>query len=284
MHAKEILKKYLRDFYLQPIAQEALYIGSPDLHEQLLLWLDNKIEKPDKKEKTELSLVKYMIRMCTRCTPYGLFASCTSGNISEATRLTLQIKTSCSVKAVSTWTMCARCISYLLKQKEISDQLLFFPNTSLYSIGEQLRYIEHRFQEKSGRSYHLVQIELSDYLQKILHAAKNGSTPFQLASAITDGDVSGDEAKEFIYELISNQVLVSEIEPTVTGEEYFHTLIRKLKTLQHAEKYVSVFEKVLEEFKNLLPNSLNKNSASDDKHQYYSNIIRNLKNLRFRFI
>ena len=28
---KEILKNYLRDFYLQPIAQEALYIGSPDL-------------------------------------------------------------------------------------------------------------------------------------------------------------------------------------------------------------------------------------------------------------
>ena len=65
-NTKEILKNYLRDFYLQPIAQEALYIGSPDLHEQLLLWLDNKIEKTDKKEKTELSLVKYMIRMCTR--------------------------------------------------------------------------------------------------------------------------------------------------------------------------------------------------------------------------
>ena len=90
--SKEFLTKSLREFYLQPVAQEALYIGSPDLHEQLLLWLSNKIEKQDKKEKTELSLVKYMIRMCTRCTPYGLFASCSSGNISDNTNISLPDK------------------------------------------------------------------------------------------------------------------------------------------------------------------------------------------------
>src|SRR5688572_30343102 len=199
---KEFLTNYLRNFYLQPIAQEALYIGSPDLYEQMLLWLDNKIEKPDKKEKTELSLVKYMIRMCTRCTPYGLFASCTSGKISETTLIELSGTNFLQRKGRLDMDYMCEVHTHLLKQKEISDQLLFFPNTSLYMTGEQLRYIEHRFQEKTGRSYHLVQIELSDYLQKILHVAKNGNTPLQLASEITEGDVSGDEAQEFIYELI----------------------------------------------------------------------------------
>jgi len=280
-NTKEILKKYLRDFYLQPIAQEALFIGSPDLHEQLLLWLDNKIEKPDKKEKTELSLVKYMIRMCTRCTPYGLFASCTSGNSSAITRIDLKGKKNLQRKGRLDMDYVCEVHKYLLGKKEISDQLLFFPNTSLYAIGEQLRYIEHRFLEKSGRSYHLVQIELSDYLQKILQAAGHGSTPIQLASAITDEDIPGDEAREFIYELISNQVLVSEIEPSVTGEEYFHRLIGKLKTLRHAEKYVSVFENVLEEFKALSTISLEdaENPGSGGKHRHYSNIIAILKNL-----
>src|SRR5678816_2205458 len=83
--ARETLGNRLRDFYLQPLAQEALYIGSPDLHGQLMLWLDDKIEKPDKKEKTELSLAKYMIRMGTRCTPYGMFATCTAGTFSDQT-------------------------------------------------------------------------------------------------------------------------------------------------------------------------------------------------------
>ena len=66
--SKETLRNYLRNFYSQHIAQEALYVGSPDLHDPLLLWLDNQIEKPEKRDRTELSLVKYMIRMCTRCT------------------------------------------------------------------------------------------------------------------------------------------------------------------------------------------------------------------------
>src|SRR6188472_1823678 len=67
--AKETLRASLREFYQQLLVQEALYVGSPDLHEQLLLWIENKIDKPDKKampegrqEKLELSLVKYMIR------------------------------------------------------------------------------------------------------------------------------------------------------------------------------------------------------------------------------
>src|SRR5215510_11349070 len=136
---KEELREYLRRFYQQPLAKEALYVGSPDLHEQLLLWLDNKIEKPDKKEKTELSLAKYMIRMCTRCTPYGLFASCTSGNISEATRIDLADKKNLHRKGRLDMDYVCEVHTHLLKQKEISDQLLFFPNSSLYLIGEQLR-------------------------------------------------------------------------------------------------------------------------------------------------
>src|SRR5437762_6425126 len=77
---RQVLQRTLKQFYQQPLAQEALFIASPDLHKQLLLWLDDNIEKPDKKERAELAFVKYMIRMCTRCTPFGLFASCTAGN------------------------------------------------------------------------------------------------------------------------------------------------------------------------------------------------------------
>src|SRR4051794_12632692 len=87
--SKEILRDSLREFYRQPIVKEALFIGSPDLYEQLLLWLENKMEKPDKKEKLELALVKYMIRMCSRSTPYGLFASCTAGKVSDTTSISL---------------------------------------------------------------------------------------------------------------------------------------------------------------------------------------------------
>jgi len=194
----KVLRESLRQFYLQPLVQEALYVGSPDLHEQLLLWIENKIEKPDKKEKLELSL---------------------------------------------------------------------------YRAGDQWRYIEHRFKKETGRSYHLVQVDQSEYLEKIVTAAKEGGRVTKLAAIISDNDISAEEATDFIHELINNQVLVNELEPSVTGEEYFSVVLRKLKTLQHTEKYVEPLEKVYEKFKLL------KNTDGETKNTLYPEIVQELQQL-----
>src|SRR6185312_8778541 len=144
----------------------------PDLHEQLLLWLDSKIDKWEKKEKIELSLVKYMIRMCTRCTPYGLFASCSVGDIADDTSIELTGKNLLQRFGRLDMDYVCELHPHLMKQKEIYDQLHFYPNSSLYKIGEQWRYIEHRFNKETGRSYHLVQVDQSGYIEKIIVAAK----------------------------------------------------------------------------------------------------------------
>ena len=271
--SKEILRRSLREFYQQPLVQEALYVGSPDLHEQLLLWIENKIGKPDKKEKLELSLVKYMIRMCTRCTPYGLFASCTAGNFLDTTNIELSDKNLLQRFGRLDMDWVCELHSHLLKQKEVSDQLRFYPNTSLYRTGDQWRYIEHRFKKETGRSYHLVQVDLSSYLEKIFLAAKDGSTVEELTTTISDNDVSAKEAMDFIYELINNQVLVNELEPSVTGEEYFSLVLRKLITMQHTEKYVEHLEKVYEKFRLLI------NTDGEPKNTLYPEIVQELQQL-----
>ena len=275
---KEKLRRSLLDFYRQPIVQEALYAGSPDLHEKMLLWLENKsgsyqIDNPEKKEKLELSLVKYMIRMCTRCTPYGLFASCTVGDFSETTEIVLADKNSLQRHGRLDMDYVCELHSHLLKQQEVCDQLLFFPNTSLYHIGDQWRFIEHRFRKETGRSYHLVEVDHSDYLKKIVLTAKNGYTITELARTITDDEITDEEAREFIHELIHNQVLVDELQPAVTGEEYFSVVLHKLKNIQHTEKYVEQLEKVSQEFERI------KNTDSASKNLFYQNIVQHLQQL-----
>jgi hypothetical protein len=171
--SKQVLRGSLREFFLQPMVQEALYIASPAMYEQLLSWLDNKIEKPDKIEKTEHSLIKYMIRMSSRSTPYGLFAGCTAGVMGDETNIQLCNKD--QVKRFGRLDMDYVCELHvqLLKQKTICEQLSFFPNSSLYRCGYQWRYIEHRFQKETGRSYHLVEVGQSEQLEKILTAAES---------------------------------------------------------------------------------------------------------------
>ena len=276
MHAeasKEALREALREFYQQPIAKEALYIASPDLHEQLLRWLDHSIENPKNKEKLELSLVKYMIRMCTRCTPFGLFASCTSGNISDTNAIHLNGKNRLQRSGRLDMDYVCQVLSYVLKQKEMSDQLRFYPNSSLYRLGDKWRYIEHRFLEQTGRSYHLVQIEQSTYLEKIVQLARKGATPAELAAIITEDEISSEEAIEFIYELILSQVLISELEPHVTGEEYFSFLLHKLKLLQHTENFITQFDKVVSAFAQI------KIPEDAAKNEFYPQIVSHLQQL-----
>jgi thiopeptide-type bacteriocin biosynthesis protein len=271
--AKNILLHSLKEFYQQPLASEALYIASPDLHGQLQLWLENKIVNPEKKKRTELSLIKYMIRMCTRCTPYGLFASCTAGNFSDATEIILTDKKSIQRHGRLDMDYVCELHSHLLKQKEICDQLLFYPNTALYRLGDQWRYVEHRFHKETGRSYHIVEVDNSIHIEKIFLAAKEGKTVAGLANAIADDGVSVEEATEFIHELINNQLLINELDPSVTGEEYFSVVLRKLKTLQHTEKYVEKLEKVFEKFNQL------KNSDGEAKKFIYTEIVQELQQL-----
>ena len=269
--SREVLRQLLHEFFLQPIIQEALYIASPDLYERLLLWRENKIGDNEKKDRTELALVKYMIRICSRCTPYGLFASCTSGSVSQSTTIQLEDKSTLQRFARLDMDYVCELHNHLLGQRKFSKQLVFFPNTSLYRAGFQWRYVEHRYNKEKGRSYHLVEIDHSSHLEKIVTAAKHGLKPDELAAIITGNGVSAAEAIEFVYELVESQVLVDELKPSITGEEFFSVFLRKLKTLDHTRKYIESLEKTAELF-----NQLEQGNPSD-KPSIYQQVARELR-------
>jgi lantibiotic biosynthesis protein len=270
---RNIQRAALKAFYSQPIVQEALYVSSPDLHEQLKLWLTDSIDKAKTRDKIELSLVKYFSRMCSRCTPYGLLASCSTGVLSEKTTINLADITKVERHGRLDMDYVCQLMSYLLKQKDITGQLLFYPNTSLYETGHFIRYIEHRFLESTGRTYHLVQIEASEYLEKVLTAARKGLKPGALAELLVDEEISFEEAIEFIYEMISSQVLVSELEANVTGTEYFFVLLEKLKKLEHTEQVVAQLELVARDFDAI------QHAGGEPVNHLYQDIAEHLKPL-----
>jgi lantibiotic biosynthesis protein len=251
------LRQGLKDWYSKPVVQEALYISSPDLFEQLQQWLTDSIEKQATREKIEMSLIKYFARMCTRCTPYGLLACCAIGQTGETTDLQLADINQLLRKGRLDMDYVCQLAIHIIKLPVVATRLKFYPNTSLYTIGESIRYIEHRFTQSTGRSYHLVQLEATDYLLEILEKAKQGARMEELAEMLVEEEITIEEAREFIYELITNQVLISELDANVTGEEFFSILLRKLKQLHDTEgvtemaPFIEAMEKVDATFQEL---------------------------------
>ncbi|MCZ4693793.1 hypothetical protein DWB61_09725 [Ancylomarina euxinus] len=223
---------------------KALYMATPVLHGELLKYNENKLKGKDLL-MFQISILKYLARMSWRCTPFGLFAACGVGNIkktnSELEKKELRFK---SKTRLDMDYLCAL-IFDLTNNKLIKDQLRFYPNTSLYAIGERIRY--HEFDLKNGiRNYTLSEVESSSYLSKIFKSCEHGGTINELAINIVDEDVTIDESVLFIQELIDNQILVSELEPQVSCPDLLKQTIQKISKLDGLDEIVSNLKSIKE--------------------------------------
>lgn len=205
---------------------EAIFIASPVLYNEISKYKSGKLSKKEE-ERFISSLLRYFFRMSWRCTPFGLFSGCSVGNISNETKIVLPEEH--NYKRYTRLDMNYLCalIKNISQREEIKSKLKYYPNNSLYPIGNQFRYVEYVFQG-TVRKHNIISIDKSEYLQSVLQSSESGQTIDFLAQLLVKEDITFDEGKEFVLELIDNQVLVSEIEPTVTGKDVLDTLIKKL--------------------------------------------------------
>lgn len=243
------------------IVRESIFIASPSLYEQIDRFLENKIKDNKKIEKLKLSLLKYLSRMCTRCTPYGLFAGCSVGNVSDDTKIIIDSITNHKRKTRLDMNFLVALSIELTKIESIKNHLRFFPNSSIYKVGNKFRYIEYYY-DGNKRQHDIVAIEWSDYLNKIIQESQKGMTINDIIDIIVDKEINRAEALEFIEELIDNQVLISELEPTVSGEEFLYHIIRIITCLPNEASgiidFLANIDTKLKDIDKRIGNSINK--------------------------
>jgi thiopeptide-type bacteriocin biosynthesis protein len=216
-----LLNKYKTD----PVLMEAIYTASPELYYEFCKVI-NGTAKPG--SKLILTLYKYLSRMSTRCTPYGLFAGCSTGMVADQTDISY---TDAVHRKESRLDMnyVNELVNHLQLIPELKRKLSYSVNTSLYAVAEFYRYIEYKIENKR-RHYTLASVRKNEFLDLLIQAAEKELGYEELlgllmAAATT---VEKEEAETFLDELIESQILISELEPTITGEIYMDTLVEKL--------------------------------------------------------
>ena len=229
---RERLRERLRSLCDRPEILEALFLASPSLVDGLPLWLS----QPDSKkgQRVERVLVRYFYRMTARATPFGLFSGCSLGPLAAETRLALGPRPAYERHTRLDMDYLFALCEELGRDPRIREGLLYRPNSSLYRAAGRLRYAEARLVKKV-RSHHLVAVEPTDYLEDTLGRASAGARIADLAAALVasdpDGEISVEDASEYVNELIDSQILVSDLSPLVTGPEAIHELIDLLRGL-----------------------------------------------------
>ena len=226
----------LRDLWRDASIQEAIFLASSELHGQIESYVNTDVVDKDKLERLIQTFLKYMIRASTRCTPYGLFAGVSIGDFSKKSDIGLKLLPYNERVTNLDMNYMSSLLSHVVGIENIKDQLLFYPNTSLYTIANQFRYVEHKLEKDLNRSYSVEAIEVSKYLKIIIANAKGGKKLNELTSNLVNDEISLIEARAFVETLINHQILLSELELSTTGHDALYKVIATLEKIEGSEE------------------------------------------------
>jgi len=249
-----------------PVFQEGLYLSSPEFLAALL----KKDELPEKDRlKLELSFAKYWLRSSSRCTPFGTFAGSALIPITDKPSL-LELQPNDRHRRSLRLDMnyLSAIVQALVQSPAVRERLTFFANNSIYDTPDGYRYAEASGADQA-RTYRLTSIGKSPYLANLLARASRGATIQELVETLmTAEQVDQQEAEGFIGDLCESQLLITGLEPSVTGDNPLDQLIAGLQDipdlaelvnqlteigdlLKHPEAGVSFYLKVEEKLQGL---------------------------------
>jgi len=222
----------LLSFFSQPIPLTAIWTASPGLYNAFSQIKDSKKASDP---KTLLSLYKYLIRMCSRPTPYGLFAGIATGTFSDKT----SIQFGNHPRQFQTYNrldmgVFGEIMSDFRQRDHIRSQNLFYVNTSLYFLNGFYRYVE-TVTNQYDPVHLLSAVQASNNLDRIIKLASRGCTAAQMQEALLE-NISLQQANQLITAAIEAQLIISELQINVTGPLYEKMVIEKLDNMQAKEE------------------------------------------------
>jgi thiopeptide-type bacteriocin biosynthesis protein len=246
-----LLVDRLRALVSDRVVREALFVASPSLDEAIDAWL--KDPKSERAQGVAEIVTRYLARMCARATPFGLFSGCSIGELGKDTRLLLAPRAKYERHTrLDTHYLAALC-EELEKTPDLRAAMRFHPSSGLFRSAGQLRYAESRTDPATReRSYSLVSVESTPYLEATLERAAAGQSPGELASALIEADptVTLEEARGYVDQLIDAQILVSDLAPPVTGREPIYDIASTLRAA-HADAAAERIEGVSRELEGM---------------------------------
>jgi hypothetical protein len=211
-------------FQTDPLIRKAIYLASPDLFDSLHEYFNGQVSSEKKRARIRNSFLKYISRMTTRCTPFGLFAGCGAGEMGDKNAITMDRKADFLTKSRLDMDYLCELSIYLSRNHTLKPFLKYYPNTSIYEMGSEIRYVEYRY-NNSKRTHFSVSIEKDEFVVEILKKCKSGAMIQELVELFPLDEYELEEITAFIDELIESQLLICELEPSVCGDDYLHSLI-----------------------------------------------------------
>lgn len=238
-----------------PEVQEAILVASPSLHARMQTWKDEVDQA--KALKTARAVMKYFSRMAYRCTPFGLLAGVSWLALDSAANgpVGVQISARHAYQRRSRLDMgvVGRMKERLLAEPSVRHSTSYFWNPTLHRRGSSWQYIEATKVAQLTR-FTMSSVDSSPHLECLLRELRPSefATFAQLVDLVcrTVGDTSAEDAQEFLDELIRHGLLLSALEPPLTGGNPISHVLAAIRECSDV-RYASHLEELSERFASL---------------------------------
>lgn len=226
------------------LIKQAIALASPELIREFEKLKSNPLEtNSDKQNNLELALLKYIARLSSRATPFGFFAGCTTGVLASTTAIEMDTIEKHEVFTQFDMQYWINLLQDISKKREVQKHLIYYPNSSLYKIADFYRYIEYQYVNKK-REHTLSFFKVNRVIDILIENSKKGLSFKELVDLIIDDASEVEEASEFVLELIKNQILISEIDATITGNFDVKRIIKILERIPNFNVEVGVLNEM----------------------------------------
>lgn len=165
-------------------------------------------------EKIQFTIWKYYNRSRYRATPFGSFASFSSLYLKDGSEDHIQLQSNMVEHKFTDW---SEKDSYLDFKDILNRSNFVFSNSTIYEAGEEIRYICF----KDGQ-FQLASVFSFDELKKVLTTCKTKTNLIDLYGQLqVEFDMDEASSKDLIEQMIGLQLILTDLFPNITGEDYF---------------------------------------------------------------
>lgn len=224
------LNDFLRTWLQQPGVREALYLASPSLLERVDQWYS----QPKQDNKLNEALLKYLIRMSCRPTPFGLFSGISLGKVAAETALKpAQMQQDQRITRLDMFYL-NQIRDHLTNQASKDSALSYVVNPTLFRFGDRYHYIES-YQSEDFRQYRLSVVNVDEVLTGILAQFQPACTLQQLVDWLTQQypDNATEEIWQYVQQLRTEGVIQTQIKLPLTSGNPDEAFVRSLAETGH---------------------------------------------------
>lgn len=239
LHEEKMNRSFLNNSSYCATFKEAIYLASPNLYNS---FKKESLNSTKKEEMLKSSIYRYINRMSTRSTPFGLFAGVGIGHFSNSSNIQLGRLNKYSTRSRPDMEWLLEVIFLIEEDLEVIEHTHIQTNDMALIIGDRVK-IPYAVRIGNNKE---ISVKLINPLKDLLLMTKKPVIFKDVVDKLQQiyPNVSKSVINNFMKELLEKEILLTELRPSLEESNPMEYLISILECIKKDNKYIDKLKEI----------------------------------------